>query len=132
MRNQRSPAALFDQRLTNVPTPGAGGGEMSLTATQPMGGAIAIPAEFHAVFAAQQAAHRRQMNPALEERRADLRADLRALQRLAEPDPRLHAADEELNHAQCSPQDSRRGMRPTHESGAATRRDRVDERTHGV
>ena len=47
---------------------------MSLTATQQMGGAIAIPAEFHAVFAAQQAAHRRQMNPALEERRADLRA----------------------------------------------------------
>ena len=101
---------------------------MSLNATQQVGGAIAIAAEFHAVFAAQQAAHRRQMNPALEERRADLRA----LQRQAQPDPRLHAPDEELNHSQCSPQDSRRVMRPTHESGAATRRDRVDERTHGV
>ena len=45
-----------------------------MTANPEHQSALAIPAEFQSVFAAQQSAYRQQMNPTLEERRADLRA----------------------------------------------------------
>jgi coniferyl-aldehyde dehydrogenase len=47
---------------------------MTLNPTRSTDSAIVIPAEFNTAFTAQQAAYRQQMNPSLEERRADLRA----------------------------------------------------------